>query len=134
MRITRIVTALVAAFTAAMLGFTLAPANAAAAPVATKAAAKPKHVIENLSAGKASARKFYAKGNAVTFKGKKIKLQRQLKGSSRWVTVQQKKTKPANGKFNFKFSGKCGTKFRLVLKATSTYKKTNVKLGKIVCY
>ena len=133
MRITRIMTAFVAAFTAAMLGLTMAPSQAATG-VADRAAAAPKHQIANLKAGKAAKGRFYAKGNAVTYKGKKIVLQRKNKGARKWTTAQKQRTNPTTGRFKFKFRGKCGSKWRIVLKASGGYAKTTVKLGKIVCY
>ncbi|WP_377325010.1 hypothetical protein ACFJIY_08665 [Pimelobacter simplex] len=133
MRITRIITAFVAAFTAAMLGLTMAPSQAATG-VSDRAAATPKHQIQNLQAGEIrNSGRFYAKGTAVTYRGKKILLQRKNKGARNWNTVQKKRT-AASGNFQFKFRGKCGSKWRLVLKASGGYAKTKVTLGKIICY
>lgn len=133
MRITRIITAFVAAFTAAMLGLTMAPSQAATG-TADRAAA-PQHQIPNLQAGEIrNTGRFYAKGNAVTYKGKKIILQRKNKGARSWSTVQKQRTDASTGRFKVKFRGKCGSKWRLVLKASGGYAKTNVKLGKIICY
>lgn len=134
MRMTRIITAFVAAFTAAMLGLTMAPSQAATG-TADRAAAAPQHQIANLKAGEIrNSGRFYAKGNAVTYKGKKIILQRKNKGARKWTVAQKQRTNATTGKFKFKFRGKCGSKWRLVLKPSGGYAKTNVKLGKIICY
>jgi curli biogenesis system outer membrane secretion channel CsgG len=133
MRFTRTVTALIAIFTAALLGLTAAPTQAVA-PVSGEVAARVKHSIPNLKAGEIrNSGRFYVKGNAVTYPKGKIKLERKRKGAKSWTKVQVKKTS-STGRFKFKFDDRCGTKFRLVLKARGGYEKTKVNIGKIICY
>ena len=132
MRFTRSITLLVAALTAALLGLTTAPSQAA--PSAAERAAAPYHVINNLDAGEIrNTGRFKVKGNAVTYKGKKVILQRKNPHAS-WRTYKKQTTAASTGHFKITFRGRCNSKWRIVLKASGGYAKTTVNIGKITCY
>ncbi|MBM9460981.1 hypothetical protein JK386_13855 [Nocardioides sp. zg-536] len=130
MRVARIITVLLAAFTATMLGLTLAPANAAA-PTGERAT---RHVVDPLTAAEIrNSGKFYVKGKARTAKGKVVYLQSKRKGQN-WRTVKKTRSSKASGYFRMTFRGKCGTYFRVIVKKSGGYATNRTKIGRIVCY
>jgi len=136
MRITRIITAFVAAFTAAMLGLTLAPSSANAVASTVGERALPKHPITNVNSPTYpidGRRKFLFEADAVTYKGKKVIVQRKLKGKKRWVTINKKRTSASTGHFKFTYKGFCGARYRIVLKKTSTRSTTKARFSHITC-
>ncbi|WP_418060494.1 hypothetical protein [Pimelobacter simplex] len=136
MRITRIITAFVAAFTAAMLGLTMAPSPANAAAAVAGERALPKHQLANVNAPKYpidGRRKFLFEADAVTYKGKKVVLQRKMKGKKRWVTINKKRTNATSGHFKFTYKGFCGARYRIVLKKTASHATTKGTISRITC-
>lgn len=134
MRFTRIVTVLVAAFTAAMLGLTMAPSNAHASVGERAAAGTTPHVVKYKAKEIRNSGRFVVKGKATTYLGKKVKLQRANKGSKKYRTFKQDRTNKSTGKFKMTFDGPCGSKYRIVLKGDAVYANTKIKIGKIRCY
>ena len=105
MRFVKLLTAMVAVFTAVTLGLTMAPAQAVA-----------RHDIRNFSAGGTGTDGvFYAKGLAYTAKGQRIYLQAKAKGSSTWRTKKSTTSDPGTGRFVFRFSGSCGSAWRIFI-------------------
>jgi hypothetical protein len=132
MRFTRTITLLVAALTATLLGLSVAPSQAA--PSVGQTAAVQYHVVNNLSAGEIrNSGKFKVSGNAITYKGKKVILQRKNPGGA-WRTYTRKATSVTTGHFRIRFDGRCGSAWRIVLKASGPYAKTTIKIGRIRCY
>ena len=115
MRFTRVTVALVAAFTAIVLGFTTVPAQAA----------KPRHDIDNFSAGETSRDGvFYAKGLAYTAKGQRIYLQSARKGTNKWSTRKSTVADRTSGRFVFRFGGLCNHKYRIYIKGDAQQTST----------
>ncbi|GAA4081778.1 hypothetical protein ACFFOS_27580 [Nocardioides kongjuensis] len=133
MRIAMKMIAGMAVLATALLGLMISPGSAGAVTPA-RAAELQYHVVNNFTAGEIrNSGRFYAKGDAVTYLGKRVKLQRKRPGGD-WVTVDRDRADAVSGHFKFKFSDRCNTKFRLVLKASGVYAKTKIKIGRIVCY
>jgi hypothetical protein len=120
MRNLRIVTALVAAFTAIVLGLSQAPAQATL----------PQHNIINLSAGESTSNNFYVKGNVTTAKGHKVFLQK--KSGTSWVTKKYDVAALNSGFFRINFTGPVGSCYRILVKATKFRRTTTRKIGCIV--
>jgi hypothetical protein len=120
MRNARIVTALIAAFTAIVLGFSVAPAQATL----------PQHVIQNLVAAEGTANHFYVKGNVTTAKGHKVFLQK--KSGTSWATKSYDVAAANSGFFRINFTGPVGSCFRILVKATKFRRTTTRKIGCIV--
>jgi hypothetical protein len=117
MRSTKLLTLLVAAFTAAVLGLTTLPAEAA----------KPPHRLENFAAGIANNSKniLWAKGKAPTAKGQRIYLQYAKWGSHRWHTKESTLSTKKTGRFYFRFKSGCGVRWRLYIKADKQQRNTS---------
>ncbi|MBS4751972.1 hypothetical protein KG112_04020 [Nocardioides sp. zg-ZUI104] len=131
MRVARIITVLLAAFTATMLGLTLAPANAAAPTGAERAT---RHVVAPIEAAEIrNSGKFYVKGKARTAKGKVVYLQSKRKGQN-WRTVKKTRSSKSSGYFRMTFRGKCKTYFRIIVKKSGGYATNRTKIGRVVCY
>jgi hypothetical protein len=121
MRNARTITALVAAFTAVVLGF---------GHVAADAATLPQHNIINFAAGEGTPNHFYIKGNVTTAKGHKVFLQR--KSGTSWVTKKYDVAAASSGFFRINFTGPVGSCWRILVKATKFRRTTTRRAGCIV--
>ena len=117
MRNVRIVTALIAAFAALVLGLSVAPAQATL----------PQHIIKNLVAAEGTPNHFYVKGNVTTAKGHRVYLQ-QKSGTSR-ATKKYDVAAANSGFFRINFTGPIGSCYRIMIKATKFRMMTTRKIG-----
>lgn len=138
MRFTRIITAFIAALTAALLGLSMtssAEASVKTSPVASAAAAKPAHTITYFSVGKVPGTRatFYTKGRLTSAPGYVVYLQTRTARHPSWRTVKKTRSNASTGRFAFKFTGPCNAGFQLVIRETYSYARTAKRIGKIVC-
>lgn len=131
MRFTRLFVALVAIFSVGLTGLM----TSAHAAEGTADRAKPRHVISYLQSGE-TARDgvFYTKGRLTKAKGHAVYLQVRTAKKPKWRTVTGERSARSNGKFGFTFRGKCGAAYRLVIKESPSYRRTEQRVGKVRCY
>ncbi|GAA4814106.1 hypothetical protein ACFQ0K_05995 [Nocardioides caeni] len=137
MRFTRILTALIAAFTAVMLSFTMGSSAQAApvadGPVATKVA-KPKHTFTRLKADETRREGvFYVQARLTSNPGQRVWLRSWHRSTNRWRNVKSVITRSDTGGFKMTFAGRCGTRFRLYAAETASFARTEVYIGAITC-
>ncbi|KRA30841.1 MULTISPECIES: hypothetical protein [unclassified Nocardioides] len=139
MRFTRIMTMLVAVFTAALIGLTTASTAEAAtktSPVSTQAvAAKPYHTVKYLDAGKVPGTRstFYVKGRLTSAPGYRVYLQQRTAAHPTYRTVKSTVSASDTGRFVIKFTGPCGAGYQIVIRETYSFARTAIRLGRIYC-
>lgn len=123
----RVLIAIVAGFAALLLASpTAAPAQAADGSADR---ALPRHVIRNLDAGEIrNTNRFYVKGKAITYKGKRVTLLR-CKTKLRNCNKAGSDRTSSTGKFRITFRGK--GHYRIVLNKTPRNRKTNIYIGEV---
>ena len=137
MRMTRLVTALVAVFAATVLGLTATTDARAATPTTHAVAQKalPRHVVTNLrSVQVKGTRIVYIKGNLKSAPGIRVYLQAHKNGGRPgYQAVTSVRSSPSTGAFSIRFKGRCGTAYRIVIKPTVRYSLYKMYVGTFVC-
>lgn len=116
MRSTKLLTALVAVLTAAVLALTTVSAHAA----------KPPHRIKSFSVviKDYDTHVFVVGADAITAKGERIYLQTSKWGSTRYRTVKSQLSSRSTGHFHFRARSGCGYKWRIVIRADKQQRTT----------
>ncbi|MDN5746035.1 MAG: hypothetical protein L0H31_13045 [Nocardioidaceae bacterium] len=141
MRITRVVTGLIAAFMAAMVALTISPAASNAvtpsanttvsADVAAKA--KPLHHFKNVRWAKVRGRTFAIAGTVTTARAPKVAIvgKKGKNGTYKRVALTRAGT---GGKFKKRFNVKCGHYYGVRVGTSKTRRQTTISVFKIRCY
>lgn len=139
MRMTRLITALVAVLAATILGLT-ATTDARAATTTTQATvaqkALPRHVVTNVRAFESRRDGiFYIKGYLRSAPGIRVYLQSHKNGGrpgyQAVTSVRSSSVSP--GAFSIRFAGRCNTAYRIVVKATVRYSLFKQYVGTVTC-
>ena len=140
----RIVFTLIATFSSFLLTVTVAPAATAqqdttiitdgtTAGVTSERAALPLHDVRWARRGETSREGiFFSRGKVVTWKGRDVKLQSARSRTGRWTTVKRDRTTADEGIWSFKFDGKVGRHYRVLIPKANWARATKVYVGKIV--
>lgn len=137
MRMTRLVTALVAVFAATVLGLTATTDARAATPTTHAVAQKalPRHVVANLRAVQVKGTRIvYIKGNLKSAPGIRVYLQSHKNGGrAGYQAVTSVRSAKGTGAFSIRFRARCGTAYRIVVKPTARYSLYKQYAGTFVC-
>ncbi len=137
MRMTRLITALVAVFAATILGLTATTDARAAVPAQGTVAQKalPRHIVTNLRAFESRRDGiFYVKGNLRSAPGIRVYLQKHKNGGRPgYQAVTSVRSATGTGAFSIRFAGRCNTAYRIVVKPTVRYSLYKQFLGTVTC-
>ncbi len=123
MRTTRFVSILVA--------LVLAVSMQLAFTSTVEAQAKPRHDLTASGKEIGNTGKFKAFGKVTTYKGRKIIIQRKLRGQS-FKLYKKDRTNRRTGKFSTRIDGPIGSCFKVVVPSTKNYRTTKQRIGCIV--
>jgi hypothetical protein len=139
----RIVFALIATFSAFLLAATVVPAataqqdttitaDRATADTASERGALPFHDVRWARRGETSREGiFFSRGKVVTWKGRLVKLQTK-RGDNAWHAIKKDRTTAAQGVWSFRFNGRIGNSYRVLIPECNWARATPVFIGKIV--
>lgn len=101
--------------------------------VATQRAPLPPHDVRwNRRGETARDGVFWSRGKVASWKGRKVKLQSAKKRNGKWSTIKTTKTSKNQGIWKFKFKGKIGRHYRVLIPKANWARATKVYVGKIV--
>lgn len=104
------------------------------APVAPARAAVPQHTFARLaSAETTSDDVFEVRGRLTSAPGLRVWLWSRPGGTTTWRKGKGVVSDPRTGAFQIRFRGECGTRFRIAVRETRRWSRTDVYIGRIVC-
>ncbi len=75
---------------------------------------------------------FWSRGKVVSWKGRTVKLQTAKNRNGKWTGVKTTKTSKRQGVWSFKFKGRIGRHYRVLIPKANWARATKVYVGKIV--